>query len=804
MSCERDEQRSSANHYLSSQVMMIEELSRLVRKDIKDEVRMVTGKLDALMQFLGYHDEVGDTGSSKGVKCRAISHDEVGSLSELLREVGNVKQRPAGDEVESPPRPPSGLVAYERQQSKDQPHSLVGSNRPGNLSGSLVLMPRDASILDLDEVPNPPGCVSEAPQQPDRRTQQSMQSVETSSWFAASGSAAFASCGSMDDFKVLSYSGSQGSEVPTRGSGSGTTVGTHKSTNVTAYSSGQEKVVPMSLMNRRGSRTSNDLMIPQPSHTGSKGLFKTGTRSSGELMTPQASMQSSRAADLFRKQQTFVHGSGGSRRSDFDNSRAQWKGAAPGWLKEFVTSDYFDSGMGVILLLNAVSIGFQVNHMAGQSDLAAGDYHQTLFRVMDGFFCICFTSELSARLGCFGMSMYSNRGKWWNIFDTVIVVFQLLDEFTKLVLPEDSDISGFIKNIGVLRLLRLAKILRLVRMVRLINELRSMVYLIMASMWSFFWTLTLLTLMMFCVAVYFTEIAGDLARDWDLEGDTTSSKQVRASWGSVSRSMLSLFQAITGGEDWAKFIYVFGEGHVYIINTLIFSVYIAFATLVMLNLVTGVFVEGAQRIIREDKDNDLVRQVCKMFTEADDNNDHAITLDEFNEQIDSPHMVAYFQSVDLDKNQAGDLFQLLDTDGSGTLTVEEFVRGCMRLKGPARSVDMSTVVTTCFEVEEKLSELVKNTELHQSEMSESITSLFLKVDAMQPRPQQRDKKDLFKKVDDKRGKAVVESLVTDYDARDERAAAEGNRNPRVLHESLSVNLSMPPVRDGWHAEDVHD
>ena len=29
-------------------------------------------------------------------------------------------------------------------------------------------------------------------------------------------------------------------------------------------------------------------------------------------------------------------------------------------------------------------------------------------------------------------------GKWWNIFDTVIVIFQLLDEFAKLVLPEDS------------------------------------------------------------------------------------------------------------------------------------------------------------------------------------------------------------------------------------------------------------------------------------------------------------------------------------------------------------------------------
>lgn len=39
-------------------------------------------------------------------------------------------------------------------------------------------------------------------------------------------------------------------------------------------------------------------------------------------------------------------------------------------------------------------------------------------------------------------------------------------------------------------------------------------------------------------------------------------------------------------------------------NTLVFSIFIAFATLVMMNLVTGVFVDGAQRIAREEKNQD--------------------------------------------------------------------------------------------------------------------------------------------------------------------------------------------------------
>jgi len=120
--------------------------------------------------------------------------------------------------------------------------------------------------------------------------------------------------------------------------------------------------------------------------------------------------------------------------------------------------------------------------------------------------------------------------------------------------------------------------------------------------------------------------------------------------------------------------------------------YIAFATLVMLNLVTGVFVEGAQRIIKEDRDNDLVRTVCKLFMRADDNNDHDITWLEFEEHIEDPGMETYFQAVDLNREQGRDLFRLLDADGSGTLSVEEFVRGCVRLKGPARSVDLASLV----------------------------------------------------------------------------------------------------------------
>merc|ERR1712232_258157 len=145
-------------------------------------------------------------------------------------------------------------------------------------------------------------------------------------------------------------------------------------------------------------------------------------------------------------------------------------------------------------------------------------------------------------------------------------------------------------------------------MVHLFHQLKSMVYLIMASAGSFFWTVFLVSIMMYCMAVYFTDLATGIAQRSQAEGGLdygapsvtppcdsilSSSDKIQQHWGTIGDSILSAYMAISGGDDWRNLVDVFGRDPSYLFNTLIFSFYIAFATLVMLNLVTGVFVEGA-------------------------------------------------------------------------------------------------------------------------------------------------------------------------------------------------------------------
>lgn len=363
-----------------------------------------------------------------------------------------------------------------------------------------------------------------------------------------------------------------------------------------------------------------------------------------------------------------------------------------GWLERMVRKDSFDYVMGSLLALNAVIIGIQVDLVSNEASDPAWS------RLIDLVFCSIFVVELLLRIGAFQRRFFSTEGWQWNIFDSIVVFFSVADEATKLVLS-DSEVQEIFDSFGFLRLLRLGRIVRLVRMVRLIPALKSMVYLILASLKSFLWTVVLLVILMYCVAVYFTELAYDLHHKHPQKDFST----VKQTWGSVAGSIFSLFQAITGGNDWHNFLAVFDDfvPGTYT-NTFVFAIFIAFATLVMMNLVTGVFVEGAQRIAREEKNQELLKHVRRLLAPdksrptprpsvfirgEDDNHGELISWAEFCKKLNTEEMRAYLTAFELDASQAKDIFYILDQDRVGKVTMREFFSACVNLHGRPRLAD---------------------------------------------------------------------------------------------------------------------
>jgi len=230
-----------------------------------------------------------------------------------------------------------------------------------------------------------------------------------------------------------------------------------------------------------------------------------------------------------------------------------------------------------------------------------------------------------------------------------------------------------------------------VRMIRLLPELKSLVLLIMVSISSFMWTCFLLMLLVYMLAVYMVMMTVD-SLEKTMGQDSVSRRELQLYWGSVGSAALSCFWSITGGQDWAVVITPLVDETGTQVHNVVFAMFVAFATMVLMNLVTGVFVEGAQRLTKEDRDKDLSKMAHKVFRAVDDDGSSEISKEEFNRHIKDGKLDGYLAAVDLDVTAADNLFELLDRDHTDSIDVIEFIEGCLRLRGPPRSADVAQLL----------------------------------------------------------------------------------------------------------------
>ena len=66
--------------------------------------------------------------------------------------------------------------------------------------------------------------------------------------------------------------------------------------------------------------------------------------------------------------------------------------------------------------------------------------------------------------------------------------------------------------------------------------------------------------------------------------------------------------------------------------------------------------------------------------------------------------------MDVDVNDAESLFRLLDIDETGTLSPQELVDGWIRLRGPAKALDLAVLMHDCNRMDAKLDWLCEVTQ----------------------------------------------------------------------------------------------
>eukprot|EP00927_Polykrikos_kofoidii_P084500 TRINITY_DN8915_c0_g2_i1.p1 TRINITY_DN8915_c0_g2~~TRINITY_DN8915_c0_g2_i1.p1 ORF type:complete len:614 (+),score=93.86 TRINITY_DN8915_c0_g2_i1:233-1843(+) len=369
---------------------------------------------------------------------------------------------------------------------------------------------------------------------------------------------------------------------------------------------------------------------------------------------------------------------------------------------------YFEIFFGVVIIINGLVIGGEVHY---QSTHYTEDT-TTFLRCASTFCSVLFVIELVLRMVALRSRFFCAPNTGWNYFDFFIVCSWAFEVSLEIIShsqgrnPDSYTSVAHLRLVRIIRITRLVRLLRIARIVRVVKALRILVHSILSTLKSVMWAMFLLFIIIYFFAIMFTQASNSalLQIDGCRSADCIdSAPHLWALWGTIPRSMYTLFMAITNGIDWSEaarpIAYVGLEW------VLILMIFIIFCTIAVLNVVTGVFCQSA--IVSAQRDRELViqnllenkethvsnikNQFYNMFSNMDKDASGTISVDEFEHHINDEKVSGFFVLLDIDSSDAFSLFKLLDEDGSGAIDAEEFVDGCLRLQGNARSIDLAKV-----------------------------------------------------------------------------------------------------------------
>ena len=125
------------------------------------------------------------------------------------------------------------------------------------------------------------------------------------------------------------------------------------------------------------------------------------------------------------------------------------------------------------------------------------------------------------------------------------------------------------------------------------------------------------------------------------------------------------------------------------------------------------------------KKTEFMNKLEGIFRAIDENGTGIITEERLTKVLDIPKVAAYFQTMELDIHEGKALFQVLQ-NGNGEVTLEEFIDGIMRCKGPARAIDQVAMQADLRAMDAKIVQLLGH--ISAADVSHDLDSRYHRVE----------------------------------------------------------------------------
>jgi len=337
--------------------------------------------------------------------------------------------------------------------------------------------------------------------------------------------------------------------------------------------------------------------------------------------------------------------------------------------RKSIKYDYFGTFVTVVIAANIVAIGLETDHP---------ESHQ-LWTWLERSFLVIYGTEIVVRYLYLGNDMFTGADLAWNVFDLLVIVVGTIEMLAEIFWTgHQSSIAA------ILPIFRLLRVLRVFRLFRVIKQLHTLAIGFLESLVAVFWVTVLCSMLLFVCAVLLVRNLGQPLGIEDDVGEVESADFYAESFGTVPRSMLTLFM-LMGTPDLTRVSIAMNQ---YLWVMVFFILYIIFGCFATISVLTGVISESmvakgqlqreSQRFEEEELQRTLRHKLRNHFASFDTSGDGLLTKDEFIESI--PAILQFLEkegddNVTYTETDLIMVFDLMDRDGTGTIDVDEFLMG---------------------------------------------------------------------------------------------------------------------------------
>lgn len=180
----------------------------------------------------------------------------------------------------------------------------------------------------------------------------------------------------------------------------------------------------------------------------------------------------------------------------------------------------------------------------------------------------------------------------------------------------------------------------------------------------------------------------------DASNDIEFRTAVYESWGSCTRAIVTMFE-ITHA-NWGPHcrLLMNGVNEWWALFFLMYKCSIGFA---VVQVITAVFIQQTFKVASRDEEVMIVEKKAQakahikniehLFQVLDESQDGQLSEEEFESALQQKKVRTWFAALDVNVEDASQLFELLD-DGDGKILRREFIDGIKNLSGTARGTDM--------------------------------------------------------------------------------------------------------------------